>query len=102
MAKHQAIFLDCSLCVFEDVRGVLDANRSLLSELREKDINSLIVNQVIRDGMQVKVQAAVDAAINLKRPVTIASWQDSEQLLGLLDQRSIGTTIIPHTFVKES
>jgi acetylglutamate kinase len=97
-----AQLLDADLLLLSDVRGVLDANRSLLSELREKDINSLIVNQVIRDGMQVKVQAALNTAISLKRPVTIASWQDSEQLLGLLDQRSIGTTIIPHTFVKES
>ncbi|MFT5674982.1 MAG: acetylglutamate kinase [Paraglaciecola sp.] len=97
-----AQLLDADLLLLSDVTGVLDANRNLLSELRAKDINKLIVEQVIRDGMQVKVQAALDAAISLKRPVTIASWRESEQLLGLLHQQAIGTTIIPHKFVKES
>ncbi|MFT4938494.1 MAG: acetylglutamate kinase [Paraglaciecola sp.] len=94
--------LNADLLLLSDVTGVLDANHSLLSELRAKDIKSLIVGQVIRDGMQVKVQAALEAAISLKRPVTIASWRESEQLLGLLHQQTIGTTIIPDTYVKES
>ena len=97
-----AQLLHADLLLLSDVPGVLDAKRNLLSELRPKDINNLVSQRVIRDGMQVKVQAALDAAISLQRPVTIASWHDSEQLLGLLEQQTIGTTIIPYTDTKES
>ena len=97
-----AQLLGADLLLLSDVPGVLDAKRNLLSELSAKDIDNLVVQNVIKDGMQVKVQAALDAATSLQRPVTIASWQDSEQLLGLLDQQAIGTTIIPHKITKES
>lgn len=94
--------LEAELLLLSDVPGVLDAQGHLINSLSATEINNLIVRQVIRDGMQVKVQAALDAANSLSRPVTIASWQDAEQLLALLQQQALGTTIIPQALAKDS
>ena len=60
-----------------------------------EQIDTLITQNVIRDGMIVKVQAALTAANSLGRSVTIASWKDSEKLLGLLQHQAIGSKISP-------
>ncbi len=83
------------LVLLSDVPGVLNAEKQLLESLTEDQIQQLIDTNVIRDGMQVKVKAALDAASSLQHPVTIASWKSPEQLLGLKNRQSVGTLIIP-------
>lgn len=90
-----AQLLDAELLLLSDVPGVLDANKNLISQLDSEKINYLIAQNVIRDGMIVKVNAALTAANSLGRSVTIASWKDSKKLLGLLQQKAIGSKISP-------
>lgn len=90
-----AQLLDAELLLLSDVPGVLDANKNLIRQLEPEQIDSLITQNVIRDGMIVKVKAALTAANSLGRSVTIASWKNSEKLLGLLQQQAIGSKISP-------
>jgi acetylglutamate kinase len=90
-----AQLLDAQLLLLSDVPGVLDANKNLIEHLDPDQIETLIAQNVIRDGMIVKVQAALRAANSLGRSVTIASWKDAEKLLGLLQQQAIGSKIVP-------
>ena len=90
-----AQLLDAQLLLLSDVPGVLDANKNLIEHLNNEQIEMLIAQNVICDGMIVKVQAALNAANSLGRSVTIASWKNAEKLLGLLQQRAIGSKIAP-------
>jgi acetylglutamate kinase len=90
-----AELLDAQLLLLSDVPGVLDANKNLIEHLDIEKIEMLISQNVIRDGMIIKVQAALKAANSLGRSVTIASWKDTEKLLGLLQQQAIGSKIAP-------
>jgi acetylglutamate kinase len=90
-----AELLNAQLLLLSDVPGVLDANKNLIEHLNMEQIDILIAQNVIRDGMIVKVQAALKAANSLGRSVTIASWKSTEKLLGLLQQQPIGSKIIP-------
>lgn len=90
-----AQLLDAELLLLSDVCGVLDADKNLIEHLDAQLIETLIAQNVIRDGMIVKVQAALTAANSLGRSVTIASWQEAEKLLSLLQQHSIGSKISP-------
>ena len=54
----------------------------------------LIEQGIITDGMIVKVNAALDAARALGRPVDIASWRHAEQLPALFNGTPIGTRIL--------
>ncbi|MFT2092066.1 acetylglutamate kinase [Paraglaciecola sp. 2405UD69-4] len=92
-----AQLLNAQLLLLSDVPGVLDAEKSLIEQLDQEKIEQLIEENVIRDGMIVKVQAALTAATSLGRSVTIASWKNSEKLLGLLQQQAIGSKISPST-----
>ncbi|MFT4747984.1 MAG: acetylglutamate kinase [Congregibacter sp.] len=90
-----AQLLDAQLLLLSDVPGVLDANKNLIEHLNTEQIDMLIAQNVIRDGMVVKVQAALKAANSLGHSVTIASWKNAEKLLGLLQQQAIGSKIAP-------
>jgi acetylglutamate kinase len=90
-----AQLLDAELLLLSDVPGVLDANKNLIQHLDTEQIATLIAQSVIRDGMIVKVHAALKAANSLGRSVTIASWKDAKNLLGLLQQQTIGSKIAP-------
>lgn len=92
-----AQLLDAQLLLLSDVPGVLDADKNLIEHLSAEQIDTLIAQNVIRDGMIVKVQAALTAANSLGRSVTIASWKDTKKLLGLLQQQAIGSKIAPQT-----
>jgi acetylglutamate kinase len=90
-----AQLLDAQLLLLSDVPGVLDADKNLIEQLDSEQIETLIAQNVIRDGRIVKVQAALTAANSLGRSVTIASWKNAEKLLGLLQQHAIGSKISP-------
>ncbi|MBU3020813.1 acetylglutamate kinase [Aestuariibacter sp. A3R04] len=80
------------LLLLSNVKGVLDADKQLLSNLNQQQIDTLVASGVITDGMKVKTDAALFAASSLGRPVTIASWSD--EISTILNQDT-GTRIAP-------
>lgn len=93
-----AELLDAELLLLSNVDGVLDANKTLINELNQQNITKLVQQGVITDGMKVKVDAAMQSAITLGRPVYIASWAaDINQII----DKATGTRIIPASLVPE-
>lgn len=90
-----AALINADLVMLSDVDGVLDANKQLLSELNTAQIEQLIADKVITDGMIVKVMAALDAAKLLNCGVDIANWKYPEKLTALFAGEIIGTRIKP-------
>lgn len=87
--------LNCELFLLSDVPGVLDAQKNLIPSLDSDSLDKLIAQGVIRDGMMVKVKAALDAANEIGLAVTIASWRDpSELFMG----SKTGTKITPAAY----
>lgn len=95
-AVAAAQLLEADLCLLSNVRGVLNQDKQLIPNLTHDDIELHISQGVIRDGMAVKVRAALQAAQYLRRPVNIGSWQDSKALseFNQSEQISLGTQII--------
>lgn len=69
-----AELLGAQLLLLSNVPGVLDANKTLVSELDLAQIAVMVHEGIITEGMKVKTDAALLAAKTLRRPVTIASW----------------------------
>ncbi|HBO38254.1 MAG TPA: acetylglutamate kinase [Pasteurellaceae bacterium] len=90
-----AALINGDLVMLSDVDGVLDANKQLLTELDSNQIKQLIAENIITDGMIVKVNAALDAAKILNRGVDIANWKYPEKLTALFGGKIIGTRITP-------
>ncbi len=97
-AVAAAQLLNADLCLLSNVPGVLDEKKQLITSLNKESIQHFINTGVIRDGMAVKVNAAHDAALQLRRPVHIGSWQDSIALKNLTTSQTIelGTEISAH------
>jgi acetylglutamate kinase len=78
---------------------VLDENKQLIPQLNEQQANKLIADGVITDGMIVKVKAALEAADDLGRAITVAGWRTPELLAHLFSggQHSVGTSFYPTT-----
>lgn len=86
--------LGADLILLSDVSGILDGKGQRIEEMTAKKAETLIAQGIITDGMVVKVNAALDAARALGRPVDIASWRHAEQLPALFNGVSIGTRIL--------
>lgn len=87
--------LDAELVLLSDVSGVLDGKGHLLANLNQQQADALIEGKVITDGMIVKVQAALEAANDLGRPIEVATWRYPEKLAELFSGKSIGTQFLP-------
>lgn len=87
--------LDAELVLLSDVSGVLDGKGHLLPNLNKTQADALIQGRVITDGMIVKVEAALDAANELGRPIEVATWRYPEKLNELFAGKSIGTQFLP-------
>ncbi|GAM56122.1 acrtylglutamate kinase [Vibrio ishigakensis] len=87
--------LDAELVLLSDVSGVLDGKGHLLENLNQQQADELIEGQVITDGMIVKVQAALQAASDLGRPIQVASWRYPEKLDQLFAGQNVGTLFLP-------
>ncbi len=94
-AVSVATALNAELVLLSDVSGVLDGKGHLLAALDEQKAASLIEGKVITDGMIVKVNAALEAAKDLGRPIEVASWRYPEKLAKLFAGESIGTQFLP-------
>ncbi|WP_107758529.1 acetylglutamate kinase [Dickeya sp. Secpp 1600] len=86
--------LGADLILLSDVSGILDGKGQRIAEMTAGKAEELIAQGIITDGMIVKVNASLDAARALGRPVDIASWRHAEQLPALFNGVSIGTRIL--------
>jgi len=93
-ATALASTLGADLILLSDVSGILDGKGQRIAEMTAAKAGQLIAQGIITDGMIVKVNAALDAARTLGRPVDIASWRHAEQLPALFNGVSIGTRIL--------
>lgn len=93
-ATALASTLGADLILLSDVSGILDGKGQRIAEMTAAKAEQLIAQGIITDGMIVKVNAALDAARTLGRPVDIASWRHAEQLPTLFNGVSIGTRIL--------
>lgn len=90
-----ATALDADLVLLSDVAGVLDGEKQLIASLDSEQAELLIQQEVITDGMIVKVRAALEAAQELGRAIEVASWRSPEKLAELFIGNSIGTQFQP-------
>jgi len=93
-ATALAATLGADLILLSDVSGILDGKGQRIAEMTAEKAEQLIQQGIITDGMIVKVNAALDAARTLQRPVDIASWRHAEQLPALFNGVAIGTRIL--------
>lgn len=81
------------LVFLSDVDGVWNAQKQVIPELNTQLADTLIAENVIQDGMIVKVKAALQAADELGY-VMLASWKNPENLVSLLAGKAVGTKVI--------
>jgi acetylglutamate kinase len=93
-ATALAATLGADLILLSDVSGILDGKGQRIAEMTAAKAEQLIQQGIITDGMIVKVNAALDAARTLGRPVDIASWRHADQLPSLFNGVAIGTRIL--------
>lgn len=93
-ATALAATLGADLVLLSDVSGILDGKGQRMAEMTADKAQSLIEQGIITDGMVIKVNAALDAARTLGRPVDIASWRHAEQLFALFNGVPVGTRIL--------
>ncbi|BBI91367.1 acetylglutamate kinase [Serratia symbiotica str. Tucson] len=93
-ATALASTLDADLILLSDVSGILDGKGQRITQITTQKAEQLIAQGIITDGMVVKVNAALDAARTLDRPVDIASWRHADQLPALFNGVPIGTRIL--------
>ncbi|HDL6964455.1 TPA: acetylglutamate kinase [Yersinia enterocolitica] len=93
-ATALAATLGADLILLSDVSGILDGKGQRIAEMTTQKAEQLIAQGIITDGMVVKVNAALDAARSLGRPVDIASWRHADQLPALFNGVPIGTRIL--------
>ncbi|MDP5144293.1 acetylglutamate kinase [Rheinheimera baltica] len=82
------------LVLLTDVPGILDGEGKLIAELNSAQAQQLVEQGVIKAGMKVKLDAALDTAQALRRSITVAGWQHPEDLLNLMRQQAVGTRIV--------
>ncbi|WP_411359387.1 acetylglutamate kinase [Pseudidiomarina salilacus] len=85
--------LGADLILLTDVPGILDANGTLIEHISAADAPQLIADQVVRDGMVVKLEAALLAARTSRRSIAVAGWQDANALTRLAKGEAAGTRI---------
>jgi acetylglutamate kinase len=91
-AAALASAMQCPLILLSDVAAVLDEHKQRIASLCEAEIQQLIKTNVIKDGMAVKVESALQTANSTGKSVTIASWQDN---INLIIHGQLGTQITP-------
>ncbi|MBT0724596.1 acetylglutamate kinase [Rosenbergiella sp. S61] len=93
-ATALAAALGADLILLSDVSGILDGKGQKIDQMSAQMAETLIDQGIITDGMIVKVNAALDAARTLNRPIDIASWRHAEKLPDLFNGVAIGTRIV--------
>ena len=82
------------LIIISDVEGVLDSNKTLISEINTKKINNLIKDKTISGGMIPKIKNCLDVASNGVKGVCIIDGRIKHSILfELLSNAGSGTLI---------
>lgn len=92
-ATALATTLQSDLILLSDISSILDGKGQRIAEINSIQARELIAQGIITNGMIVKVNAALEAAYVLRRPVDIASWQNTEKLEMLFNGTNIGTRV---------
>jgi len=92
-ATALATTLKAHLVLLSDISSILDGKGQRIKEVNTVQAEQLIAQGIITNGMIVKVNAALEAARILHRPVDIASWQNAEELKLLFNGINIGTRV---------
>ncbi|ACL30429.1 acetylglutamate kinase [Buchnera aphidicola str. APS (Acyrthosiphon pisum)] len=92
-ATALATTLQANLILLSDISSILDGKGQRITEIDSIQAEKLIMQGIITNGMIVKVRAALEAARVLRRPVDIASWQNTEKLKLLFNGVNIGTRV---------
>lgn len=82
------------LVLLTDVPGILDGEGQLIRQLNSEQAAELVQKGIIKGGMKVKLDAALDTAQALRRSITVAGWQQPQDLLNLMRQQAVGTRIV--------
>lgn len=85
--------LHADLILLTDVPGILDHDGSLIETITAEQAPQLIADGVVRDGMVVKLNAALQAAETSRRSIAVAGWQDANALTRLAKGEAAGTRI---------
>jgi acetylglutamate kinase len=82
------------LIIMSDVKGVLDNNKKLISEINSDTIKDLISNEIITGGMIPKINNCLDVASNGVKGVVIIDGRKNHSILfELLSDKGSGTLI---------
>ena len=84
-----------NVLLLSDVAGVRGADGNNYSTLSKQQIAQDIKDGIIQGGMIAKVNAALEAAAQLGKSITIASYLQPEALRRYADGQAIGTQILP-------
>lgn len=90
-AVAQLLYAD--LILLTDVPGILDQDGELIESVSVDQAPALIADGTVRDGMLVKLNAAVQAATASRRSIAVAGWQDAKALTRLAKGEAAGTRI---------
>ena len=89
-----ASILSERLILLTDVKGVLDKNGNLLTQIKVSEIDKLINNGTISGGMIPKVQTCVEAVKNgVKAAVILDGRLEHSILLEIFTEHGVGTLI---------
>ncbi len=83
---------EATLCYLSDIPGVLNGEKSVISDLPVPQIDRLIADGVVQGGMTAKLRSTASAIASGLRGVIIGGYREPGDLHKLLDRRS-GTTI---------
>lgn len=92
-AAAVAQLLHADLILLTDVPGILDRNGQLIAHIHASDAAALVADGTIRDGMLVKLNAALQAAHASRRSIAVAGWHDAQALTRLAKGEPAGTRI---------
>ena len=82
------------LIIMSDVKGVLDKNKNLISEINSEKVNELIKDQIISGGMIPKIKNCLDVTNNGVKGVCIIDGRLNHSILfELLSNAGSGTLI---------
>ena len=85
------------LMLLTNIKGVLDKQGELLTDLTARDIDDLIADGTISGGMIPKIEGAIDAAKSGVHAVHIVDGRvPHAMLLEILTEQAYGTMIRSH------
>lgn len=89
-AASIAALLNADLLLLTDVDAILDHQGQALHSVTAKEAHELIATQVVQGGMQVKLEAALQAASVSRRSTAVAAWYTRTPFTALIDPRQDG------------